>query len=138
MVAGIGIDLIEIHRVRESIERNGERFLEKLFTPSEIAFCSSKADPAQHYAARFAAKEAIYKSAPPDCQKYLQWQTVEIITLPNGAPEVQFLNEGQNLAKMGYYIKISLTHNKDTAACSAVCLQYSETSQMTNNSHNVE
>ncbi len=123
MVVGIGIDLIEIHRIRESIERNGERFLAKLFTPSEIAFCSSKAYPSQHYAARFAAKEAIYKSVPPDCQKYLQWQTIEIITLPNGAPEVQFIGEGLHFTKLGYTIKISLTHNRDTAACSAICFQ---------------
>jgi holo-[acyl-carrier protein] synthase len=123
MIAGIGIDLIEIHRIAESIEKTGERFLEKLFTPGEIAFCSSKVNPAQHYAARFAAKEAIYKSAPYECQQYLTWQSIEILTLPNGAPEVRLLGEGQKVNELGYIIKISLTHNRDTAACSAICIK---------------
>lgn len=123
MVAGIGIDLIEIHRIAESIEKTGDRFLEKLFTPAEIAFCSDKANPAQHYAARFAAKEAIYKSAPHDCQQYLTWQSIEILTLPNGAPEVRLLGEGKKVNELGYTIKISLTHNRDTAACSAICIR---------------
>ncbi len=123
MIAGIGIDLIEIHRIGESIERFGDQFCKKLFTPSEIAFCSTRVNPAQHFAARFAAKEAIYKSAPAECQQFLTWQSVEIITLPNGAPEVRFINVGVKLAELGYSIKISLTHNKDTAACSAICIK---------------
>jgi holo-[acyl-carrier protein] synthase len=123
MVVGIGIDLIEINRVAESIERTGERFLEKLFTPGEIAFCSTKVSPAQHYAARFSAKEAIYKSAPAECQQYLTWQNIEIVTLPNGAPVVRLIGEGEKVTALGYTIKISLTHNRGSAACAAICVK---------------
>ena len=62
MIQGIGVDLIEIHRIQSSIDEFGETFLQKIFTDSEIVYCRSRKNPAQHFAARFAAKEAVSKA----------------------------------------------------------------------------
>ncbi|MCW8823989.1 MAG: holo-ACP synthase, partial [Ignavibacteriaceae bacterium] len=62
MVLGLGIDIIEIDRIKKSIERYGDKFLDKVFTQGEINYCNKKFNKYQHYAARFAAKEAVYKA----------------------------------------------------------------------------
>ncbi|OFW22057.1 MAG: holo-[acyl-carrier-protein] synthase, partial [Acidobacteria bacterium RIFCSPLOWO2_02_FULL_59_13] len=62
MIVGIGVDLIEVSRLRLAIERHGERFLRRVFTPAEIAYCQSKKNPYERFAARFAAKEAAMKA----------------------------------------------------------------------------
>ncbi len=122
MIAGIGIDLIEIERIEQSIRRFGNLFLEKLFTPFEIEFCGSKPIPAQHYAARFAAKEAIYKATPKEFQQYLTWQCIEIYTEKNGAPLVKLVGAGKTVEENGFSFMVSLTHTKVSAACSAICI----------------
>jgi holo-[acyl-carrier protein] synthase len=120
MIAGIGTDIIEIERIKASINRFGESFLKKIFTDNEIRYCHSKANKYQHYAVRFAAKEAIYKAFPTEGQKRLNWQTVEVSIDNQGRPSVKFLKSATELPKMGYEINISLSHSNSYAICVAI------------------
>jgi holo-[acyl-carrier protein] synthase len=88
VVRGIGVDIIEIDRIRGSIERTGERFLEKIFTPTEVAYCDAKAVRYQHYAARFAAKEALSKALATGWAGEFRWKDVEIMNDPSGKPYI--------------------------------------------------
>ena len=88
MVRGIGVDIIEIERIRRSINDSGERFLQKIFTPKEIAYCSGKADKFQHFAARFAAKEAVSKALATGWSGDFLWKDVEVMNEASGAPRV--------------------------------------------------
>ena len=123
MVTGIGVDIIEIERIKKSILKYGEAFLKKIFTDSEIKYCNSKVNLYQHYAVRFAAKEAIYKAFPSDCQHRLNWQSLEIITDDSGKPYVIFLKSAIALQKRGYKVQISLSHSDDYAICTALTIQ---------------
>lgn len=89
MVRGIGVDIIEIERIRQSIAALGERFLQKIFTPHEIAYCSAKPTAAQHYAARFAAKEALAKALSTGWAGEFRWKDVEISNDPSGQPRIE-------------------------------------------------
>ena len=77
MIIGAGVDIVEIDRISGMIDRYGERFLAKVFTPAEIAYCSDMARPAIHFAGRWAAKEAFYKALPPQYQPLSTWKSVE-------------------------------------------------------------
>jgi len=120
MIAGIGTDIIEIERIKTSIEHFGESFLKKIFTDNEIRYCHAKPHKYQHYAVRFAAKEAIYKAFPPEGQKRLNWQTVEIEIDSLGRPSVKFLKSATELPKLGYKVQISLSHSNSHAICVAI------------------
>ncbi len=120
MVIGIGIDIIEIDRIKDSIIKFGENFLCKIYTKKEIDYCNSKSNSYQHFAARFAAKEAVYKALATGWEKGANWQSIEITNEPNGMPVVKldgklssFLSDGKNL-------KISLSHSRDYVACVAI------------------
>ena len=104
MVLGLGIDIIEISRIKESIDEYGDSFLQKVYTPKEIEYCSGKANKYQHFAARFAAKEAVYKAFSTSHQEGLSWQDIEITNEPSGMPVVKlngklksFLSEDKDL-----------------------------------------
>lgn len=120
MVTGIGIDLIEIERIEDSITRHGDRFLNKVFTPSEIDYCSAKPNSAQHFAARFCAKEAVYKAFHQSFQKKLSWKDISVSNSFSQKPKIEItLNEWEQI-KEHYSIEISLTHSDNYAACVAL------------------
>ena len=87
-IQGVGTDIIEIQRIKEAIERHGERFLERLFTEKERAYCNHYKNAIPHFAGRFAAKEAILKAFGTGLQPELSWQEIEILNNPQGKPEV--------------------------------------------------
>jgi phosphopantetheine--protein transferase-like protein len=97
MVKGIGVDIVEIPRIREMIRKYGDQFLNKVFTPSEIEYCGSKARPEIHFAGRWAVKEAFYKALPRECQKISGWKSVEILPTAVTSPVVSVCSE--NLRK---------------------------------------
>jgi holo-[acyl-carrier protein] synthase len=108
MVKGIGVDIIEIARVRRSIETLGDRFLQKVFTPGEIAYCSAKNDRHQHFAARFAAKEAVSKALSTGWAGEFRWKDVEVTNDPSGQPRITLHGPlGQNLASCPVLVSIS-------------------------------
>jgi holo-[acyl-carrier protein] synthase len=120
MVIGIGIDIIEIDRIKESVDEYGDQFLQKVYTPGEIKYCLSKKNKYQHLAARFAAKEAIYKAISSNWDSELSWQDMEIINAPNGMPEVKFKGNLKKFLSGEKSLKISMSHSRDYVACVAI------------------
>ncbi len=123
-VFGIGIDVVEVERIEASIAEFGERFSRRLFTEAERAYCESQARPAIHYAARFAAKEAVAKALGTGIGKDVSWLDMEIRRRESGEPEVHLSGGAEAFGKRNKVteIKISLTHAKHYAAANAVVL----------------
>lgn len=121
-VIGIGLDLVEVSRIRDLLERHGERFKARTFTAGEVAYCDRCADPAMHYAARFAAKEAAAKALGTGFADGVSWQDIEVLRADNGAPSLALHGGALDLAKSKGIMRmlVSLTHTKDTAAAQVV------------------
>jgi holo-[acyl-carrier protein] synthase len=122
MILGVGIDLIEVARIRSSHERFGERFLQRILRPAEIAYCLSHKDAAPHLAARFAAKEAISKAFGTGIGAQLGWQDMEVAREASGKPYVILHGGGLALlnARGGTQLHLSLSHTVDHATAVAV------------------
>lgn len=118
MVLGLGTDLIEISRIQASIERYGEQFLQRVFTPGEIAYClRKKRNAAESFAARFAAKEAGAKALGTGISQGISWREIEVHRAPGQRPELKLSGRAADRAvNMGVRtISLSLTHSKDVA-----------------------
>jgi holo-[acyl-carrier protein] synthase len=117
MIVGMGTDLAEIARVGRSIERFGERFLERVFTPGEIAYCRTKKGFAESFAARFAAKEAGAKALGTGISFGVSWKEFEVRRAPSGKPSLVLSGRAAELARaMGVVrIALSLTHTRELA-----------------------
>lgn len=120
MIIGIGVDIIEIDRIKESIEKFGDHFLNKIFTQKEIKYCLSKHNKYQHFAARFAAKESIAKALATGWNKEFSWQNIEISNQPNGSPVVTLLGSLKNFLTPDKELKISMSHSKNYVVGMAV------------------
>ena len=114
MILGIGIDLEETARIGESIERFGRRFLERIFTEAEIAFCDGKANANERYAARFAAKEATFKALQASWELGISWRDFEVVAQASGAPRLDLHGAGAELAaqKGVTMIHVSFSHTR--------------------------
>ena len=112
MIVGIGIDLAEVNRIREAIERHGRRFIERIYTEKEIAYVERKANKYERYAARFAAKEAGMKAVGTGWKRGVRWRDFEVTTLPSGRPTLQLHGEAAKFAEsLGVRnIALSITH----------------------------
>lgn len=121
---GIGIDVVEVERIGSSIDEFGEKFLSRIFTEAERAYCQSQKRPVIHFAARFAAKEAIAKSFGTGIGKEVSWLDMEILRQPSGEPVVKLYGAGKKFAEQIKVsdIKISLTHAEHYAAANAAVL----------------
>jgi len=128
MIFGIGIDVVEVSRIRSSMDEFGEAFATRIFTESERAYCESQKRPELHYAARFAAKEAVAKAFGTGIGKDLAWLDMEIVRRDSGEPELVLSGAGRRFAKTHSIreIKISLTHARHYAAANAVALTRTE------------
>jgi holo-[acyl-carrier protein] synthase len=117
MILGTGIDLAEVDRIREACERYGERFIQRIYTPKEIAYVERKANKYERYAARFAAKEAGMKAIGTGWRRGVRWQDFEVSNLPSGRPTLILhgvaAKFGERLGVKS--IHLSLTHTKATA-----------------------
>ena len=112
MVEGVGIDIAEVSRIRKSIEDYGELFTGKVFTEAEKAYCVEKPSPYQHFAARFAAKEAFSKATGTGWDDNFSWQEVEVINEASGKPVLRL--SGLTLRTFGHKrIFLSLSHSGD-------------------------
>jgi holo-[acyl-carrier protein] synthase len=112
-IIGLGNDIIEIERIRQSYERHGYRFLTKLFTEKEQDYCLKHKDPIPHMAGRFAAKEAVVKALGTGFGEHASWLDIEIVNNNLGKPEVQFslfLQEKLKKTKMLVSISHCVTH----------------------------
>jgi holo-[acyl-carrier protein] synthase len=112
VIVGIGIDVAEVERVREVVERHGRRFLERVFCAGEIAYAERKANRYERYAARFAAKEAAMKAIGTGWKRGVRWQDFEVINLPSGRPTLQLHGAAAAIAQ-GLGVRntaLSITH----------------------------
>lgn len=115
MVEGVGIDIIEVSRIKMSIEDYGSPFTDRIFTPDEIEYCSDKPNPFQHYAARFAAKEAFSKAAGTGWNSDFSWQEVEVMNEPSGKPCLRLSGWAQkDFGRKKVFL--SLSHSGDYVA----------------------
>src|SRR5436190_22812577 len=114
MITGLGIDIIQNDRIRASITRFGPRFLNRIYTETEIAYCNNCADPAIHFAARFAAKEAAFKALGAGWAAGVKWKDIEVQRLPSGQPTLRLFGEALARAtSMGATrFHVSLTHDQ--------------------------
>jgi holo-[acyl-carrier protein] synthase len=117
MVVGLGSDLIEIARVAKSIDRFGTRFLRRVFTPEEIAYCQRKRNAAESFAARFAAKEAGAKALGTGISHGISWPEIEVRREPSGKPTLHWTGRALERAmKLGVRTAaLTLTHSRDVA-----------------------
>jgi holo-[acyl-carrier protein] synthase len=122
MIFGIGVDVVETRRIAESIERLGQRFLERVYQPGEIEYCQSMRAPAPHFAARFAAKEAVSKAFGTGFSHQVNWRDIEIRRKATGEPFVVLHSGAAELAKrLGIRtIFVSLSHSDEYAVANAV------------------
>jgi holo-[acyl-carrier protein] synthase len=122
MILGIGTDLCDVARMRKKTSAKDESFARGVFTPGEIAYCRAKHDPAQHFAARFAAKEACLKALSGGGGKGASWLEIEVVNEPGGRPLLELTGMAQELARgMGAArVLVSLTHTKETAAATVL------------------
>jgi holo-[acyl-carrier protein] synthase len=117
MVLGVGTDLVETKRVQDSIDRFGERFVERIFTAGEIAYCNRKRNSAESFAARFAAKEAAAKALGTGISRGVSWKEFEVRRETSGRPTLHLSGRAAELAEaMGVRkIQLSLTHSRELA-----------------------
>jgi holo-[acyl-carrier protein] synthase len=117
MILGTGVDIAEVPRIRESVERFGDRFLRRVFTDGEIRYCEAKARRFESYAARFAAKEAGMKALGTGWSHGVRWRDIEVVRPKGQRPTIQFHGVAATIAeKLGARnIALSLTHTRDQA-----------------------
>jgi holo-[acyl-carrier protein] synthase len=122
MILGTGIDLIEVARIAASLEKFGDRLVNRILLPDELAYCRSHKNPAPFLAARFAAKEAVSKAFGTGIGAALGWQDIEVRRKETGAPFVVLHGRGQELftARGARQLHLSLTHTEHYAAATAV------------------
>jgi len=115
MIVGTGVDLAEVRRVRAAIERFGARFIDRIYTPAEIAYVERKASRYERYAARFAAKEAGMKAIGTGWGHGVRWLDFEVANLPSGKPTLLLLGVAAHVAdKLGVRnVSLSLTHTAE-------------------------
>ena len=117
MILGTGVDIAEVARIRQSIERFGDRFLRRIFTEDEIGYCERRASRCESYAARFAAKEAAMKALGTGWSRGVRWRDIEVVRPKGQRPTIQFHGEAAAIAaKLGTKnIALSLTHTSEEA-----------------------
>ena len=122
MILGVGIDLCDVQRMRRQLDSPAAGFVESVFLPAEIAYCRTRRRPEEHFAARFAAKEAVVKALAAGGETGSFWHDVEVARAPDGAPGVVLHGRLRGLAdRLGVRrIHLSLTHAAFAAAAVAV------------------
>ena len=122
MIVGTGIDIAEVPRIRQSIERFGDRFLQRVFTDGEIRYCDSKANRFERYAARFAAKEAAMKALGTGWNHGIRWRDCEVARMPGGRPTIAFHGKAAEFAaRLGVKnAALSITHTTEQAIAQVI------------------
>ncbi len=121
-VRGIGVDLVQISRMRDVIARWDERFLQRVFTEGEIAYCRRRRDPVPHFAARFAAKEAGLKALGTGLRMGVSWRELEVRRERGQAPRLELAGRSRDIgrARGGTRMLLALTHEGDYALAQAM------------------
>ena len=122
MILGSGIDLVEIRRIQQSLERYGQRFLDRVYTSAEQAYCLRKRKAAESLAARFAAKEAGAKALGTGISRGVNWLEIEVTREPGGRPTLHFHGRAAEIAaRMGVvHAALSITHTADLSMANVI------------------
>ena len=122
MIVGTGIDIAEVPRIRESIQRFGQRFLDRIYTDGEQRYCDSKANREERYAARFAAKEAAMKALGTGWNHGVRWRDIEVSRQPGGRPTLLLHGKAAEFAAQlgARNIALSLTHTAQQAMAQVI------------------
>lgn len=122
MIVGTGVDIAETKRIEEGLARYGDRFRDRIYTPDEIAYCERFKNKAEHYAARFAAKEAAFKALGTGWQGGIRWVDIEVRRLPSGKPELVLKGRAEAAAReLGVRrMAVSLSHVKHYAVAQVI------------------
>ena len=125
MIFGIGIDVVENARVADAIRRHGDRFIQKIYHEGEAEYCRAMKDPTPHFAARFAAKEAVSKALGTGFAGQFSWKDIEVRRKATGEPFIVLHDGAAELAKrLGIaVVLISLSHSRDYAVANAVVIR---------------
>jgi holo-[acyl-carrier protein] synthase len=99
MIVGTGVDIVETPRIQRTLERHGQRFTRRVYTSGEIAYSQKVKNPAERFAARFAAKEAAFKALGTGWREGVRWLDVEVTHLPSGKPELVLSGRAKELAR---------------------------------------
>src|SRR3981189_3543146 len=122
MIVGRGVDTREVDRIEAAIERRGRPFLDRLFTPSEIAYCETHRHRAERFAGRFAAKEAAMKALGTGWSRGVRWVDIEVIREPSGKPTLKLSGAAREIAdRLGVKsIALTITHSGNTALAQVI------------------
>jgi holo-[acyl-carrier protein] synthase len=122
MIVGSGIDMVEIGRIQQSVERYGQRFLDRVYTAAEQAYCLRKRKSAESLAARFAAKEAGAKALGTGISRGVNWLEIEVAREPGGRPTLRFLGRAAEIAlQLGVtHTALSITHTAELSMASVI------------------
>lgn len=117
MIVGSGVDIIEVARIAETLERYGARFRKRVYRTEEIEYCMRKHNAAESFAARFAAKEAAAKALGTGIQNGVGWRDLEIVRAPSGRPSLLFHGRAETIARrLGVRsASVSLSHTRNYA-----------------------
>jgi holo-[acyl-carrier protein] synthase len=127
VIIGLGTDIVEIVRIGQMIERHGELFLQRVYTEEEIRYCQRRKECYQHFAGRWAAKEAVMKTLGTGWVRGVGWQNIEVLTKKSGQPTIHIRGSAVDLArKMGIQeVLITISHCRAYATATAVALGHS-------------
>ena len=125
MIIGSGIDIVEVFRMRDAISKWGDNFLSKIFTKREIRYSVARRFSHQHFAARFAAKEAVVKAFGEPRKFPIKWTDIEVLNDREGKPVIEFHDDALKLKKMKKVneIIVSMSHSKNYAIANVMLLK---------------
>ncbi|MCA9079984.1 MAG: holo-ACP synthase [Planctomycetaceae bacterium] len=126
MIVGLGTDIVEIVRIGQMIEKHGELFLQRVYTEAEIQYCQTKRGALEHYAGRWAAKEAVMKTLGTGFTKGVGWRDIEVHNMKSGQPVIRLSGGAGNVAKLQGIdeILITISHSKAYATATAIAVQH--------------
>lgn len=118
MIKGIGIDIVEVSRIRNLICKYGDKFFNRILNENEILYCKKFPNPEVHFAGRYASKEAYSKSIGTGLSKDFRWKDIEILNDERGKPYISHLTENQYSK---FHFEISISHTKDYGCAVVIC-----------------
>lgn len=119
IIQGIGVDIVDVRRLKKTLDEQGKAFLAKVFTEQEVAYCKARRKSHEHFAARFAAKEAVGKAMQTGWSGQFRWKDVEVVNEPSGAPHIVLYREVAQTLK-NCTVHLSLSHTENTVVAFAV------------------
>jgi holo-[acyl-carrier protein] synthase len=122
LIIGLGVDITEVPRIQAAIEGRGQRFLDRVFTPDEIAYCERFKNKFERYAGRFAAKEAAMKALGTGWRRGIRWVDLEVVREQSGRPSISLAGEAAKIAaQLGVKrISLSITHTQSEALAQVI------------------